>query len=380
MSTSKNQGSSSSFGLTDSSSFIAPFQVPFLQSLGGSAAGLAQQQLGPIQQQAQGLGRDLQRSGGAFLGGLQDIAGGNVGAGVNQAVGGLLNLGNSDIAQQLTQRLLGSAQPGQGTLQAIAGGGGPLASSALQLGGPLQGTDILSQLTQGLGDQLLQPNPALAGSVSALDQAIQNNLQSTVGTIAGQASLGGNTGGSRQALASGLAGQEAQRQFGQGAASLISQDFATRQALAPALQQAQIGAAGQLQSADLAQRGLQLSGAELLDRSALASRQQQLQAAGQLQQGSQFGTAGLSELLGTLSGGLSAGGGLGLGGGQLQAAAGASGLDQLGGLFNLGLAPFSAAFSPLLSASQVVGDPTVLNQLRSRQGSESDRFGFGVSI
>ena len=249
-----------------SESFVDPNQVPFLQSLFGGAQQLAGQQLGPIQSQANQLSQNLLTSGQQFVSGLQGQAGG-IGAGVGSAISGLLNFG----------------QPG------------------------------------GPAEQLLGPNPALGGQIDALQAAIQQNLAATSGTIGQQASLvAGGQGGSRQALATGLAGQEAQRQFAGGAAGLISQDFAARQALAP-------------------------------------------------------------QLLGLQQGALGAAGQLGLGAGQQTSAAG-TGLGALSNLFNLGLAPFQAAFQPLLNLAQIIGPPTVLQTSQQQQTGESAEGRFGLNF
>ncbi len=248
-----------------SESFVDPSQVPFLQSLFGQARDLAGQQLGPIQAQANQLSQSLLTSGQQFVSGLQGAAG-QAGQGVGDAISGLLSFG--------------------------------------QPGGPVE--------------QLLGPNPALGGQLDALQAAIQQNLAATSGTIAGQSSLvAGGQGGSRQALATGLAGQEAQRQFGAGASGLISQDFAMRQQLAPQILAQQAGALG---------------------------------AAGQL----------------------------GIGQQQAQTGAAGTGLGQLGNLFNLGLAPFQQAFNPLLNLSQIIGSPTVLQKSQSTGISEADSFQLGI--
>jgi len=120
-------------------------------------------------------------------------------------------------------------------------------------------------------------------------------------------------------LATGLAGQEAQRQFAGGAAGLISQDFAARQALAPqliGLQQGALGAAGQL----------------------------------------------------------------GLGAGAQQVSAAGTGLGALSNLFGLGLAPFQAAFGPLLNLAQIIGPPTVLQTSQQQQTGTSQDGQFGLNF
>ena len=287
--------SSSQESQSSSNSFVAPFQQPFLQSLFGQAQNLATQQLPAISQQANALAPGLLTGGQQFIQGLQSGASA-LGTGVGASIGGLLGF------------------PGQGGLP---------------------GQDLI----QGAGasaQQLLGPNPALAPQISALQDMIQNNLAATAGTIGGQATLQGATGGSRQALATGLAGQEAQRQFAGGAAGLLSQDFATRQALAPQLV------------------GQQLQAGQLLNQGALGQSQQQLQAllgAGQLGNQSVTGQTGAAGV----------------------------GLQNLGGLFDLGLAPFGAEFSPLLNLAQIIGPPTVLQESQSTSSGDSSSFNVGFS-
>jgi hypothetical protein len=293
MSFGKSQGSQQS--QQSSQSFIDPAQLPFLSNLRSAAQDLAFSQAGPISAQANQLSSGLLTGGQQFLQGLQGAAGG-LAPGVAPALGGLLTFQGPD--QSAANALI------QG-----AGQGAP---------------------------QLLQQSPALQGQVDALQQAIQANLAATSGTIAGQATLQGGTGGSRQALATGLAGQEAQRQFGQGASNLFAQDFATRQALAPQLLQTQLGAG------------------QALQQGALQGSQQQLGALGVLGQ-------------------------LGLGAGQAQTDAALGGLGSLSGLFNLGMSPFAAQFAPLLALNEIIGRPTVLqtSQGTSSGSSESFNFGFG---
>lgn len=248
-----------------SESFISPQQVPFLEGLFGQAADLAGQQLGPIQATANQLGESLLTSGQQFVSGLQGAAGG-VGPGVEQAISGLLNFG---------------------------GPGGP-------------------------AEQLLGPSPGLPGQISSLSAAIQQNLAATTGTIAGQSSLvAGGQGGSRQALATGLAGQEAERQFGAGASQLFAEDFARRQQLAP-------------------------------------------------------------QLLGLQQQALTSAGGLGIGALAERTQAAGTGLGSLSQLFNLGLAPFQSAFSPLLNLAQIIGPATVLqtSQSTGRTDSSSTDLSF----
>ena len=358
----KSRQRSSSVNQSTAQSFIAPQQVQFLGQLLGGTGDVLTQQAGVIGPAAGELSRGLLGQGQDFLGQLS----GQQAPGVGAQIGALSNVSQDPTFQSLLGSLQGGGGPGTAALQGIAGGGiGP--------GGPLAGTQALQGLTgpgsTGLTDALLQENPALQGQLSQLDLLIQNNLRSTTGTLAGQATLQGATGGSRQALSAGLLGQEAQRGFRTGASALISQDFAARQALAPQLQalqqQGQLAAAGQLQQGDIAQRGLGLVG-----------QGQQLGAAQALQQGGQFAQAGISGLLAQQFAGQGVAGQLGLGQAGLQGAASLGGLGQLGGQFNLGLAPFAAQFSPFLAASQIFGAPTVL----SRQQASGSSNGFGRSI
>ena len=148
-----------------------------------------------------------------------------------------------------------------------------------------------------------------------------------------QSPLQGATGGSRQALATGLAGQEAQRQFGQGATQLLAQDFAGRQQLAPQLV------------------GQQLQAGALLNQGNLQQSQQALSA---------FQAA--------------AGAGTTAAFGQTGAAQ--TGLGALGGLFDLGLGQFGAEFQPLLNLAQILGPATVLSLDKSFGRAEETSFGL----
>jgi len=248
---SQQSSQQSSFG----QSFVAPFQQQFLERLFGQANTVASQQLA------------------------------------------------SPVPQKLGGQLLGQGQDFQNILGGISRSFAPGVGGE---GGAIQG---LLGFARGGGefDQLLGESPGLQGSLGSLQDAIQQNLAATAGTIGGQATLQGQTGGSRQALATGLAGQEAQRQFAGGASQLIGQDFAARQALAPQILAAQSGA---------------------------------FQAAGQLglqQRASQVGAA-------------------------------QSGLGSLGSLFNLGLAPGQAAFGPLEQLAQILG-PAIQLSFQQSQGS-----------
>ena len=301
-----------------SEQFIAPFQVPFLESLFGQAQQLAGQQAGQIGGVARGLGAQLGGIGQNLLGNIQGIAGGAQNSAVGTAIQQLLGIGTSAPAQALA----GGQGPVAGTaeLQAIAGG------------------------QAGLATQLAGPSPEVGGQISALDAFLQENLRSTLGTIGSQASQAGVTGGSRQALVSGLAGQEAQRTFAGGAADILAADFARRQQLAPEAAQQQLAAAQSLQAGGLTAGGQDVS-----------SQQALLQA---------------------ILGGAGAAGGLG---GQevgQQIGAGGTGLDALGGLFNLGLAPFGAEFAPLQALAQILGPAILLGESQSTGRGDSDSFSF----
>ncbi len=301
-----------------SENFIAPFQVPFLESLFGQAQGLAGQQQGAIGGIASGLSQQLGAAGQNLLGNLQGIAGGAQNSAVGTAIQQLLGIGASAPAQ------------------ALAGGAGPTAGT--------QELQAIASGQAGLGAQLAGPSPELGGQISALDAFIQENLRSTLGTIGGQASQLGATGGSRQALVSGLAGQEAQRTFAGGASDILASDFARRQALIPEAGRQQLAAATALQGGGLAAGG------------------QDIQAQ--------------TSLLQAILGGAGAAGGLGGQQAGQQIGAGGTGLDALGGLFNLGLAPFGAEFAPLQALAQILGPAIVLGQSESSGRGDSEAFSF----
>ena len=196
---------------------------------------------------------------------------------------------------------------------------GAIVNTAGQLGGI--GGDATTQALLGPGQQL-------GGQLSALDQAIQRNLASTLGTLGGQASLAGGTGGDRQAFFSSEAAGEAQRAFAGGAADLFGQDLAARRGVASDVLGVQAGA---------------------------------VQGAGGL----------LSQLFGLQTGATQAAGQLGLQQQGLNIGAAETGLGSLEGLFNLGLAPFNAQFQPLLNQAAIVGAPTVLDKSRAKSRSFS---------
>ena len=361
----KSKSSQRSRQSSTSESFIAPFQVPLFQNLGNVAQQVAFGQLPNVGATAQQLGGQFLSQGQNFLGSLGDISGGSLGQGFNSAVSGLQNLaGDNAITQQI---LAGGSNVGQQSLEALARGGAGSVSSS-----PLSGTSLLQSAGQGFGQLALQPNPGLQGSLDALNAAINTNLESTLGTIAGQATLAGGTGGSRQALASGLAAQESQRSFASGASGLISQDFAARQALAPALIEGQLAAGQALNQGDLGLRGL-------LSQASLADQGNQIAAAQAAQAGSQGQQSALLGLLGQQTGALGALGNLGLGGTAAQLDASNAGIAGAQNLFNLGISPFNAAFSPLLQLSQILGSPTVLNRGTQESRGRSKGGSFQIA-
>lgn len=312
-----------------SRSFVDPNQIRFLDTLRSDAQQLASAQQDQIGGVANQLSGRLGGIGNQLLGGLQGAAQ-TFAPGAASSISGLLGLSADPIAQQLQQLAQPQALAGQDALQAIASG--------------QQGSQLNLQ-------SLLEPGAQIGGQLGALDEAIQRNLSSTLGTLGGSAALAGQTGGDRQAFFSSEAAGGAQRAFAGGAADILSSDLASRRGLA--------GTAAGLESAQL---GRQLTAAQTLGG----------------QQLSQFGQAGgiLGGLLGQQAQGLQAAGGLGLQQQQQQIGAGQAGLGQLGNLFNLGLAPFGAQFSPLQNLSQIIGSPTVLNQSQGQSRSS----GFGLSF
>ena len=256
-----------------SKQFIDPNQVPFLDFLRRAGQSLASAQISSIGGVADQLSGQLGGIGGELLGGIQDQAG-SFGPGVAQAQAGLLNF-----------------QPGQ------------------------SGLDF-----QGL----LEPGAHLPGALSSLDEAIQRNLASTLGTIGGQATLQGQTGGDRQAFFSSEAGAASQREFAGGAAALIGSDLASRRALGPAV-------------AGLELSQLQVGGQQQIDALSTAGQ------IGLAQQGTNVGAAG-------------------------------TGLDALGGLFDLGIAPFAAAFAPLLALAGIIGPPAIVGESQGSGFSEKGSF------
>lgn len=323
--------------VSQGSTFVDPTQVPFLSALRTAGTRIAAGQLERVGDVAGELSGQLLEQGQQFLGQLGELAGDPAG-GFQDAIGKLLSFGGAD-----------TAQPGTAGQALISAGGAA----------GLQGADLIRGAA-GSAAGLLGVNPALGGQISSLQAAIQQNLAATTGTIASQASLvGGAQGGSRQALATGLAAQGAQQAFGAGAADLVAQEFAGRQALAPQLVGQQLQAGALLQQGGLAQAGQAIQAGTALQAGQLGGQAQQIQ-----QQGQQIGA-------------LQAAGQLQLGLAGQQAGAAQAGLAGLGGQFNLGLAPFSAEFGPILSLAQIIGAPTVIGAQTASGTSKSSAFQLG---
>ena len=286
-----------------SRSFVDPNQVPFLDDIRSQGQALANSQSQVIGDVASQLTGALGGVGGGLLGGLEQQSQ-SFAPGAGSSIANLLQTG-----------------AGQDPLS------GGIVNTAGQLAGI--GGDATTQA-------LLGPGAQLGGQLSALDQAIQRNLASTLGTIGGQATLAGGTGGDRQAFFSSEAGGEAQRSFAAGAADLFGQDLAARRGVAGQVLGVQAGA---------------------------------VQGAGGL----------LSQLLGQQTGASQAAGQLGLQQQGQNIGAAQAGLGSLEGLFNLGLAPFQAQFQPLLNQAQIVGDPTVLQTQRQKSREFDTRGSFFTS-
>ena len=157
---------------TQSSTFLSPFQQPFLQQQFQSAQNLAQAQAGPISQQAFGSAQQLGQQGQDFLGGLGSQAGGQldpfIGQGpTQQQIGSLGDLLQRNLGQSL----------GQVNQQAVGSGG---------FGGARQG---LAQ-GQAIGDTQLAFG---AGTAQILGQDVQRRQDAALGQagIQGQTALGG---------------------------------------------------------------------------------------------------------------------------------------------------------------------------------------------
>jgi hypothetical protein len=325
---SRSKSSSQSQSTSSSGTFIDPNQAPFLDFLRQQGQDVAAGQIPAIGSVADQLSGRLGGIGGDLLGGIQGQAGA-FGPGVGQGIGQLLGLGSSPLFGQAAGAA-GGALPGQDTLGAIAGGGG---------GGLLD------------FQQLLEPGAQLGGQLSALDQAIQRNLSSSLGTLGGSATLAGQSGGDREAFFASELGGEAGRSFASGASNLLASDLASRRQLG--------GVASQLA---LGQQGNQLGAGQALQ-------------AGGIAQGGL-----LQSLLGIQAGAAQGAGGLGLGQQGVNVQAGLGGIDSLGGLFNLGLAPFGAQFSPLQSLASILGDPTVLGASQGQSTASSKGKSSAVSV
>ena len=299
-------GKSRETSQTSSQSFVDPRQVPFLDFLRQAGLDLAQSQSG-IGGVASQLSGSLGGLGGELLGGIGSQAQ-TFAPGAASSIAGLLGLAQDPLAGQIAQFGTGEL-PGQAQLAELAAGGGALSG-------------------------LTGPGSQLGGQLTGLDEAIQRNLQSTLGSIGGQATLAGQTGGDRQAFFSGQAADTAQRAFASEASNLLASDLAQRRALAPV----SLGAATGLQQGALAQGGL------------------------------------LQGLLSSISGGLSAGGALGLGQQASNVSAGVSGIQALAPLFNLGLAPFAAEFAPLQALADIIGPPAIVGQ----QFGEAQQRSFNI--
>lgn len=233
--------------------------------------------------------------------------------------GNLLGQGGSFLSglnQQIGQLQQGFQQTDFG--QAIAQGQESLAGIA---GGT-------NPALQALQQQAVGQNPFLQEQIGQLGEDITRQFERGIAATNTAAVGAGQLGGGRQGVAQGLLGEAATREFARGATALRNQDIGRQLQASQAVLGAQQGAAGQL------------------------------------------GAQGLQGLLGQQ--GLQQAGILGAG--QL----GLGGLGQLGGLFNLGFAPFGAEFSPLQSLAGIIGGPTVLNQ-QSSQGTSSS-FGANVGI
>ena len=241
-------------------------------------------------------------------------------------------------------------------LNFLRGQGGQIAQQQLGAGGPgaaggvlgrnlsTQGQGFLGQLQQGAGGQL--------GSQQLQAQAAQQ-------AIAGQ---GPGADFLTQRLTS-------ENPFLNQAIQSLGQDIGQQfqEQVLPGIRGSavQVGALGggraQIAEGLAAQRSQQTFGslAAGLRQQDLA---QQQQAAFGLQQGA-------------LQGGALAGQGAAQQGQFAQA-----GLGSLGGLFNLGLAPFGAQFQPLQQLSGLVGQPTVLSQQQQRSQSQGTGSSSGFNV
>ncbi len=261
---------------------------------------------------------------------LQGDQSGRIGElrGLSDRLGGI-GSGFIDQLQGFQQQLRGGV-PGidQGAVGGILGGG---QAGIEALTGIAQGTNPALQALQA---QASGQNPQLQNQIGQLGQDISRDfLQQINPGITGGAVQAGQLGSSRQGVAQGLAQQGALDAFSRGATQLRSDDIGRQLQASQAVLGQQQGAAGQL---------------------------------GGFQQGAlqaQLGQGGLTQA------------GI-LGGGQL----GLGGLGSLQGLFNLGLSPFEAEFSPLQNLAGIVGGPTVLSQGTSQGTGQSSSFSANVGV
>ena len=383
--------------------FVDPRQVPFLDFLRGQATGVVNQQLGQLPGVADQLSGQLGGIGGELLGGLQ------AGAQADPAGGAIANLqagaqAGPPGAGTAISSLLGISGPQggvpgpQSVIEQLLGLSGGADAAALRgaATGPLAGAAELQAIAAGQAggggldfQSLLEPGAQITGQLDALDAALQRNLASTLGTIGGQATLAGQTGGGRQAFLSSQAAGRAQEAFAGGAADILASDLSSRRALAGTAagfeltqqgqsQQAQLAAAQALQAGALGQAGQQGANLASLLQGSLGGAQ----AAGQLglgaaEAGGQLSLAQRQQQLGAAE----AAGQLGLAGQGQRLGAGEAGLSQLQNLFNLGLSPFAAQLQPLLALADILGGPTVLGESLSRgtttSRSQGTSFGRG---
>ena len=181
-------------------------------------------------------------------------------------------------------------------------------------------------------------NPALSsgfiqGSIDQLGADINQQLQRQMrgaGGINTAFAQSGTLGGGRNDVAQGLAQEGALQQFGRGAQDLRLADAQQRQQL--------------LQQQGLANAGFQQNQQQMGQQAQMANQNAGLQGQ-QMQLGALQGA-------GTLAGQ-----------GQQLGQAGALGqLGALPGLFNMGMSPYSAAWSPLQNLAGIVGGPNNLSQ------------------
>ena len=298
-----------SFSNQDSRTFVDPRQQQFLDFMRLQGTALASNQQGRIGSVADQLSGELGGRGRGLLDTIQQFSTASVPS-TQDAIGQLLNVGDGGVTSSL-------AGVPSADLARIAGGGAV--------------------------DALLTPGAQLEGQTGALSDAIQRNLEQTLGTLGSQATLAGQTGGDRQAMFAGQLGEEALRSFERGAGDLFASDLASRRGLAADVLGIEAGAAGALQQGGLQEAGI------------------------------------LASLLGLQTGAAGTAGQLGLAerGSQLGAATAGGGF--LPTLMNLGLSPFQAEFGPLLALSSIIGAPTTLSTQRGRSVSRSRSRGDAIA-